>query len=181
MKHQNDITPRGARRYAAFLRGVSPVNAKMPELKEAFEAAGFTEVRTLLSSGNVIFSAAPASEVSLERAAEAAMKKRLGRPFPAFVRSADALRRMLASDPYKNFRLKPGSKRIVTFLRGHPKADLKLPIEFEGARILVRKGGEIFSVYVPNPKGPVFMALLEKTFGKEITTRTWETLSKAAK
>lgn len=25
------------RRYAAFLRGVSPMNAKMPELKKAFE------------------------------------------------------------------------------------------------------------------------------------------------
>ena len=29
-------------RYVAFLRGVSPMNAKMPELKAAFEAAGFT-------------------------------------------------------------------------------------------------------------------------------------------
>jgi len=29
------------RRYAAFLRGVSPMNAKMPELKRCFEAAGF--------------------------------------------------------------------------------------------------------------------------------------------
>jgi uncharacterized protein (DUF1697 family) len=39
--------------YAAFLRGVSPMNAKMPELKKCFEDAGFSEVRTLLSSGNV--------------------------------------------------------------------------------------------------------------------------------
>lgn len=42
-------------RYAAFLRGVSPMNAKMPELKKAFEAAGFLEVKTVLSSGNVVF------------------------------------------------------------------------------------------------------------------------------
>ncbi len=33
------------------------MNAKMPELKQAFEAAGFTDVQTLLSSGNVTFSA----------------------------------------------------------------------------------------------------------------------------
>jgi len=31
-------------RYAAFLRGVSPMNAKMPEVQQAFEAAGFTDV-----------------------------------------------------------------------------------------------------------------------------------------
>ncbi|MDE2325144.1 MAG: DUF1697 domain-containing protein, partial [Betaproteobacteria bacterium] len=40
-------------RYVAFLRGVSPMNARMPELKACFEAAGFGAVRTLLSSGNV--------------------------------------------------------------------------------------------------------------------------------
>ena len=34
-------------RFAAFLRGVSPMNAKMPQLKAAFEAAGFTEVKTV--------------------------------------------------------------------------------------------------------------------------------------
>jgi len=28
------------------------------------------------------------------------------------------------------------------------------------------KDGEIFSAYLPTPKGPVFMSLIEKTFGK---------------
>ena len=62
----------------AFLRGVSPVNAKMPELKHCFEQAGFTNVKTV------------------------------------------------------------------------------------------------------GPCGPVFMALLEKTFGAAITTRTWDTVRKCA-
>jgi len=44
-------------RYAAFLRGVSPMNLKMPALKACLEAAGLTDVRTLLSSGNAVFSA----------------------------------------------------------------------------------------------------------------------------
>ena len=35
------------------------MNAKMPELKKAFEAAGFADVKTVLSSGNVVFSARP--------------------------------------------------------------------------------------------------------------------------
>jgi len=43
------------RRYAAFLRGVMPTNRKMPELKRCFEVAGFTEVKTVLASGNVVF------------------------------------------------------------------------------------------------------------------------------
>jgi uncharacterized protein (DUF1697 family) len=169
------------RRYAAFLRGVSPMNAKMPELKKAFEAAGFTEVRTVLSSGNVVFSAPAAPEAALERKAEAAMRKRLGRAFPTIVRSVDTLRRMIASDPYADVDLEPGAKRVVTFLRGNPKARPRLPIDLDGARILRRKRGEIFSAYVPSPRGPVFMTLIEDTFGKEVTTRTWETVTKVAK
>jgi uncharacterized protein (DUF1697 family) len=39
------------KRYAAFLRGVSPMDAKMPELTAAFELAGFTDVKTILPAG----------------------------------------------------------------------------------------------------------------------------------
>lgn len=168
-------------RYAAFLRGVMPTNAKMPQLKTAFEAAGFTDVKTLLASGNVVFSAPVAPVASLERRAEKAMHEQLGQAFLTIVRPVNGLRKILASDPYKGFRLAPESKRIITFLRERPSKTLKLPIEFEGARILAMQGGAIFSVYEPNPKGPVFMTLLQKTFGKEQTTRTWDTVAKAAK
>ena len=154
------------------------MNAKMPELKLAFEAAGFKNVKTVLSSGNVVFSAAKATEALLERKAEAIMKRHLGRDFLTIVRPIEALREILASDPYKPFGLPAPAKRIVTFLRGRPQAGLELPIELDGARILAMKKGEIFSAYVPSPKGPVFMTLIERTFGKEQTTRTWDTLTK---
>jgi len=168
-------------RYAAFLRGVMPVNAKMPDLKKAFETAGFTEVKTILASGNVVFSARSASETSLERRAEAAMGERLSRTFLTIIRPIEALRDLLESDPYKAFRLDPTAKRVVTFLRRRPTSKLALPIELEGARILAVKGSEVFTAYVRHPKGPVFMTLIEKTFGKEGTTRTWDTVAKVAR
>jgi uncharacterized protein (DUF1697 family) len=168
-------------RYVAFLRGVMPTNAKMPDLKRAFEAARFTDVKTVLSSGNVVFTASTAAATTLERQAEAAMAKLLGRTFMTIVRPVEALRAILARDPYAAFRLKPGSKRIVTFLREMPKARLALPIEQDGARILSIQGHEVFSAYVPGPRGPVFMVLIEKTFGKGVTTRTWDTVGKVSK
>jgi uncharacterized protein (DUF1697 family) len=168
-------------RYAAFLRGVSPMNAKMPQLKAAFEAAGFTDVKTVLSSGNVVFTAVRAADSSLQRKAEAAMLKQLGHDFLTIVRPIDALREMLESNPFKAFRLPPGAKRIVTFLRHKPRSTLAVPIELDGARILSIDGREIFSAYVPNPRGPVFMTLIEKTFGKEVTTRSWDTVAKVAR
>ena len=168
----------GMARYAAFLRGVSPMNLKMPALKACLEAAGFENVTTLLSSGNVVFSARAIAPSTLERKIEAAMEEHLGQVFPAIVRSGAALQAILGSDPYNAFRPSPRAKRIVSFLRKPAKSALELPIEFEGARILCMRGTEIFSVYLPNPRGPVFMGLIEKTFGKEITTRTWDTVRK---
>jgi len=167
-------------RYVAFLRAVSPMNAKMPELKKCFEAAGFTDVKTILSSGNVIFNARAASDAALARKAEAAMKKRLGKPFFTIVRSTEALQKMLDADPFARFRLPKNAKRVVTFVREPHGKRLKLPIENEGARILAMRGGAIFTAYVPHPRSPVFMTLIDKTFGKTVTTRTWDTVKKCA-
>jgi uncharacterized protein (DUF1697 family) len=170
------------RRFAAFLRGVSPMNAKMPELKRCFEDAGFQAVKTVLSSGNVVFDAQAASVVSLQRQAEAAMEKRLGRTFLTIVRPVASLQAILDGDPYGDFRLPAGAKRVVTFLRAKVKAaPLTLPIELDGARILCAKGGEIFSAYVPSPRGAVFMTLIEKSCGRDVTTRTWDTVTKVAR
>jgi uncharacterized protein (DUF1697 family) len=158
-----------------------PTNAKMPELKAAFEAAGFTDVKTLLGSGNVVFTARAASSATLERRAEQAMHEHMGQAFMTIVRPVDELRKVLATDPYKKFPSRPEAKRIMTFLRAPAAKKLKLPIELDGARILAMHGGVIFSDYMRTPKGPIFMTLIEKTFGKEVTTRTWETVSKCAR
>lgn len=166
------------RRYAAFLRGVSPMNAKMPELKRCFEAAGFTDVKTVLSSGNVVFGAPTAPVDALQREIERALEEHLKRFFLTIVRPLDGLRGLLESDPYAGFRLPPNAKRVVTFLRERPRAKLSLPIEQDGARILHVEGSEVFSAYVRSPRGPVFMTLIEKPFGEAVTTRTWETVKK---
>lgn len=167
-------------RYVAFLRGVSPMNAKMPELKRCFEHAGFTEVKTLLSSGNVVFTAPTASRAALQRRIEAAMAQQLDRSFRTAVRSCAELQALLAADPYAAFVLPAGAKRVVTFLFALPEPAPVLPAEVDGARILQWQDGEVLSAYVPSPRGPVFMRLIEKTFGADVTTRTWDTVRKCA-
>src|SRR6266704_3200277 len=99
--------------YAAFLRGVSPLNAKMSQLRTCFEAAGCTNVKTVLGSGNVVFETRSRPQPALERHLEAAMQKDLGRVFATTIRSIDQLAALVASDPYKAFKLAPKAKRIV--------------------------------------------------------------------
>jgi uncharacterized protein (DUF1697 family) len=166
--------------YAAFLRGVTPMNVKMAELKQCFEKAGFANVRTLLASGNVVFTSLTTSPGTLERKIEAAMQRHLDRTFLTIVRPIAVLRALLASNPYESFGLPKGSKRVVTLLRKKPGATFVLPPELDGAGILCVRGCEVFSAYLPSPRGPVFMSLIAKTFGEEITTRTWDTLAKVA-
>lgn len=168
------------RRYAAFLRGVSPMNLKMPALKECLEGAGFDDVRTVLSSGNAVFGARAAKESTLERRCEEAMAAALDRSFLTIVRPVNHLRELLEADPFARFRLAKNAKRVVTFLRDPPETKLTLPHEVHGARILALRDREVLTAYVESPRAAYFMTLLEKTFGKAMTTRTWETVKKVA-
>ena len=167
-------------RYVAFLRGVSPMNAKMPELKRVFEKAGFENVKTVLASGNVVFDSPSKSDSALASKIEKAMQEHLDRTFMTIVRSTKALQALIDADPYSEFRLPAKSKHVVTFLRKAPTAKLSLPIKFSDARILAVRGQEVLTSYVPHPGSPEFMRLIEKTFGTEITTRTLDTVKKCA-
>jgi uncharacterized protein (DUF1697 family) len=122
-----------------------------------------------------------APEAKLAAKAEATMTRELGRQFMTIVRSVAALERLLAADPFAQHRLAADAKRVVTFVRDKQRGKLALPIELDGARILAIEGNEIFTAYRPSPRGPVFMTLIEKTFGSELTTRTWDTVKKVVK
>lgn len=108
------------------------------------------------------------------------MHAELGRSFDTFVRPVARLQALVASDPFAEFELAAAAKPVITFLRRPIERSPALPIERDDASILRLTGSEVLSAYVPGPKGPVFMALLERTFGKDITTRTLETVRKCA-
>lgn len=165
-------------RYVALLRGVSPMNAKMADLKKCFENLGFKDVKTVLSSGNVVFTGAAQSEARLAKTIEAGMAEDLPRSFPVIVRKLDHLLALLEADPYADFRISPKAKRVVTFLSEPHQGTLPLPMDIDGVQILCMEGADVFTAYVPSERGPVFMALIEKTFGKNVTTRTWDTVRK---
>jgi uncharacterized protein (DUF1697 family) len=167
-------------RFVAFLRGVSPLNAKMPELKACFESAGFRGVRTLLSSGNVVFDSTIETEADIQARAEDAMARELGRTFYTIVRSSEYLRGIVARAPYEAHGIPPHAKRIISFLRAAQEPRVPLPLAHGMASVFLCEGREVFTAYVPTDDGPVFMKLIERAFGSEITTRTLDTVAKCA-
>ncbi len=167
-------------RYVALLRGVSPLNAKMPELRGCFESAGFTNVRTVLSSGNVAFDSPLANPADIESRAEASMGKTLGQAFYTVVRSSLELHELLAIDPYRAHGIPASAKRVVSFFRAPCVSKVPLPLAQDLASVFLASGREAFTAYIPTDKGPVFMTLIEKAFGKNVTTRTLDTVAKCA-
>jgi uncharacterized protein (DUF1697 family) len=167
-------------RYVAFLRGVSPQNLSMAALRQCLEAAGYDDVRTILSSGNVAFATRALSVAALERRLAADISSGVGRSFGLTIRSTDELTRLIDADPFQAFGVPPAAKRVITFLPQPLLSPPALPIVRDGVSIYSLAGREVFTAYLPHPKGPVFMTMLERAFGKEITTRTLDTVRKCA-
>ena len=87
-------------RYAAFLRGVNlgKRTVKSAELKAAFEALGFTDVKTLLASGNVLFDAKSAK--GLKEKIEAGLKQQFGFDVPVVLRTMEELKALAKANPF---------------------------------------------------------------------------------
>ena len=90
------------KKYIALLRGIN-VGGKnkiaMPELKEAFKAAGFSDVISYINSGNIIFSTACANENELATQCEALITNRFKLNIPVMIISAENLQAALKNAP----------------------------------------------------------------------------------
>ena len=87
-------------RHVALLRGINVGGrnlVSMSDLRTAFIGAGFDDVSTYIQSGNVLFSAAPASD--LESDIETMLTERLGLGVVVVVRTADQLQHVLDGSP----------------------------------------------------------------------------------
>ncbi len=100
--------------------------------------------------------------------------------FLTVVRPLASIQRLLRSDPFADWNSGEGERRTVTFLRGAPRKRIALPLEHKGVRIHQRRGLDVLSTYADGAH-TAFIPFIEKTFGQELTTRTWETVQKVAR
>ncbi len=73
---------------------------KMADLRAAFEAEGFTNVETVVASGNVLFDHPERPVDGLEEKLSLMMRHRFGMNSVALVRSRDALAAVIAENPF---------------------------------------------------------------------------------
>jgi uncharacterized protein (DUF1697 family) len=106
-------------RFAAFLRAINVGGhvVKMERLRDLFAELGFDDVRTVIASGNVLFSTSQRSPSRIERALEEALREALGYEVATFLRTRAELEAILAFDP-------------IPLLPPPPKADGMLSVAF---------------------------------------------------
>lgn len=102
-------------RYAAFLRGINVGGnniIRMVSLKEAFEECGFSEVKTYIQSGNVLFSSDIKDKERLEDILEKALSKKFNYDARVLIRSKEDMKKTVAGFP-KRFEDKDWKHNVI--------------------------------------------------------------------
>ncbi|HVX23861.1 MAG TPA: DUF1697 domain-containing protein [Candidatus Saccharimonadales bacterium] len=171
--------------YVAMIRGVGPENPNMrgAKLSWAFEQLGFTNVRAFLTSGNVLFESPETDRTKLEATVEAALPRLLDFEREVFIRSKAALQALVDDNPFGDLQhANSGTTYLtVTFFKQTPEIGFTLPYQPDGKayRLLSLHEDALCSVVdLTKGKTPDLMAWLERRFGKQLTTRTYNTVTR---
>jgi len=132
--------------YACLLRAVNVGGTgKLPmaTLRAMCEAAGFTDVRTYIASGNVVLrSACTARQV--QATLEAALAEYAGKPVAVLVRTAAEMSAVLAANPFPDA---APNRTVAIFLDEAPAPDALASISGEVGEQLALGTGEIYVHY----------------------------------
>jgi uncharacterized protein (DUF1697 family) len=172
-------------RYAALLRGINVGKAKavaMADLRGLLEGLGYSDVRTLLRSGNAVFSAPRAKAHAVERAIEKALETQLGMDVSCLARTKAELDSVIAGDPLEGVATN-GSRYLALFLSEQPAAELLAahdPTELAPGEIVV--GDRVIYQWCPDGflEAPALGPFVEKHLGVRATGRNWNTVTKLA-
>ncbi len=162
-----------------------PSNPSMAndKLRGVLEGLGFERVSSVLASGNILFATDETDVPALEQRIQGAMQERLGIAGGTIVRSLEELRTLLDSDPFPGLTHGRGTYLTATFLKDGTERRVELPTDPDPRTRVVGfdEAARVFLAVIDNSdpgRTPDFMAWLDRTYGKDITTRTWLTVQR---
>jgi len=154
------------------------------KLRGVFESLGFTNVSTVITTGNVLFDSDSDDAPDLEARIEAAWPDQLGFTSTTIIRSGEQIQHLVDSNPFGDLEDKPTSRLEVTFLKHEPEDDHDFPYTPDRGdfTILGVADRAIYSVVdLTQPRTPQVMSWINRQYGKEITTRAWTTVNRIAR
>ena len=172
--------------HIALIRGINVGRNKrvaMADLRALLSDLGYGDVRTLLQSGNAVFTAA-GSAATVAMAIEEAMTEQLKVTARVLVRSPAQLGTAIDADPFGE-RAADGSKHFLGFLDQKPAdaavdAVPQLGPEPDTAPDEARFIGGHLYLWCPNgiSKSTLWQVNWDKALGTAVTVRNWNPVSK---
>ncbi|RZS32773.1 uncharacterized protein (DUF1697 family) [Herbihabitans rhizosphaerae] len=171
--------------YVALLRGINVGKNNqiaMADLRELLSGLGFTDVATLLRSGNAVFTTGERTPAEIAAEIEGAITERLGLRIRCLVRTAAELRAVIDADPMRGKEIN-GSRYLALFL-DHPIDQNLLarhdPRELDTGNVFL--GDRVVYQWCPDGimAAPGVTAFVEKKLDVVVSNRNWNTVTKLA-
>lgn len=170
-------------RWVALLRGVNVGGNKgvpMSELKAVATELSLGDPRTLLQSGNLVFSADDQNPAELERRLEAAIAERIGVKTEVCLRTAAEWRRLVKANPFPEAAKEDPSHLLLIAFKSPPHSDAPevLGAVYDGPEQVRVAEGHAYIVY---PEGVGRSKLTPAVLGRHLgqgTARNWNTVLK---
>lgn len=173
--------------FIALLRGINMGGHKkiaMSDLREVAEALGYTNVQTLLQSGNLVFAAPSKTATALETQIQTALTKRLGLATHVLVRTAAEWKKLIAANPFAKEAERDPSHLALMLLKDKPSAASVAALKKAIAgRETFEADGRALYAYFPDGFGnsKFTTSLIDRTLSTTATARNWNTVLKIAK
>ena len=169
--------------YAAMLRGINVGGHKkvaMADLRALLTRLGFTDVATLLQSGNAVFNGPEALPDELAGRIERALADEFSMAVRCMVRTGPELRAVIEGNPFAEVATQ-GSRFLALFLSASPDPELLAKYD---PRTLAPSEVELGDrvIYQWCPEGilaaPNVHGFVEKNLKVAVTGRNWNTVTK---
>lgn len=169
--------------YVSLLRGINVggnKKIKMADLRALYKSLGFTDVSTLLQSGNAVFKSDLTDTSKIAKRIEDGIEAQFGFHSDLFVLTAAQFRTAFDNNPFTGDDYE-GSKLLVTLYAETLPDDLmqKLHDAHDGSET-IKSSDNVLYVYFPDGMGRSKLA--NKTLGQIIkissTGRNWNTMTK---
>jgi uncharacterized protein (DUF1697 family) len=170
--------------YFVFLRGINVGGKnviKMEDLRQIFADCGFTNVKSYIQSGNIVFQGKKAEPEELVKKIEKQLYKSVGANIPVMLRTREQLEIMIKIDPFKQIKVTDKTKFYVVFLSKIPTERHTLPIrsEKDGLELISIVNAHAYLIsYEINGRNGFPNNFIEKLLKVNATSRYWNTILK---
>lgn len=171
-----------ATRHVAFIRGINVGRAKrvaMADLRGLVEGLGYGDVRTLLNSGNIVFSASAAAGRKAAAAIEKAVAEELGVSSRVTVLTAGELSKIVEQNPL--LETAGNHSRLLVAVLADPADRGKLAplVKQDWAPGVLALGKRVAYLWCPEGMLENRLAIaIGRALGDRVTMRNWATISK---